>query len=487
MLNNISKIKTNITKASIIKTILLLLFLYVFIMGVLIFIKPKKISNEYIKSSSTSSYYSDDIGPDRGILIDDPLESGMARLKIIDNAKETLDIAYFSIDSGESPNLFFGALIDAADRGVKVNLLLDGLFHGLKGEFKPIIYAFINHPNMTLKFYEPFNPLMPWTLNNRMHDKYIIADNNIAIIGGRNIGDKYFAPEWHTKSITNDRDIIIFNSKPDDLSSVIFQMTDYFNNIWEHKFSKTVDYKLSKTKQQRATKKTQELKEKSMNLKQANKNLFEKPIDLMEISFPTNKVSFICNPIERFSKEPWCWYEITQLMMSAKNSIFVQSPYVVPNRQMTKGFINPSDFEGIDVAILTNSIASSPNFPAYSGYLNHKKAIIKSGVNVFEFQSQDSLHTKSFIIDDNLLAIGSFNSDPRSTYLSTESMIVVHSSEAVKKIEEGIMDYIDQSLLVSKDYTYLENSSVDATPASFTKRFTIKLLSFIAIFFEYML
>lgn len=107
MLNNISKIKTNITKASIIKTILLLLFLYVFIMGVLIFIKPKKISNEYIKSSSTSSYYSDDIGPDRGILIDDPLESGMARLKIIDNAKETLDIAYFSIDSGESPNLFF--------------------------------------------------------------------------------------------------------------------------------------------------------------------------------------------------------------------------------------------------------------------------------------------------------------------------------------------------------------------------------------------
>lgn len=66
-------------------------------------------------------------------------------------------------------------------------------------------------------------------------------------------------------------------------------------------------------------------------------------------------------------------------------------------------------------------------------------------------------------------------------------MIVVHSSEAVKKIEEGIMDYIDQSLLVSKDYTYLENSSVDAIPASFTKRFTIKLLSFIAIFFEYML
>lgn len=479
--------KTKLTKISAIKLVLFLFFIYALITGVLIFIKPQKISDEYIKSSSVCDYYSDEIGPDRGILIDDPLESGLARLKIIDNAKDTLNVSYFSIESGESPNLFFGALIDAADRGVEVNLLLDGLFHGLKGEFKPIIYTFINHPNMNLKFYEPFNLFKPWTLNNRMHDKYIIADNNIAIIGGRNIGDKYFAPQWHTKNITNDRDIIIVNSKPDDLSSVVFQMTDYFNNIWEHPFSKSIDYELSKTKDKKAVQKSNELKQKSLDFKQTNKHLFEKQFDLMKISFPTNKVSFICNPIERFSKEPWCWYEITQLMKSAKSSIFVQSPYVVPNRQMIKNFLSEDEFEDIDITILTNSLASSPNFPAYSGYLNHRKEIIKANINVFEFQSKDSLHTKAFIIDDSLLAIGSFNSDPRSTYLSTESMIVVHSSEAVKKIEEGLEDYFDQSLLVSKDYKYIEKPDVDAVSASFTKKFTINLLSYITMFFEYLL
>lgn len=78
-----------------------------------------------------------------------------------------MDIAYFSIESGDTPNLFFGSLIAAADRGVEVNLLLDGIYHGLNRELKSIIYTFIAHPNMNLKFYEPLNLLMPWTINNR--------------------------------------------------------------------------------------------------------------------------------------------------------------------------------------------------------------------------------------------------------------------------------------------------------------------------------
>src|SRR5699024_8146322 len=204
-----------------IKLILLLYLLYVLITGIFIFTKPKKTSNDYIENSSVEDYYSNDIGPDRGILMDNPLESGLARLKIIDSAEYTLNMSYFSIESDETSHLFFGALIDAADRGVEVNLLLDGIFHGLRGELKPIIYTFINHPNMNLKFYEPLNPLKPWTFNNRMHDKYIIADNEIAIIGGRNIGDKYFAPEWYDDKITNDRDMIIINSKTEDSSSVV--------------------------------------------------------------------------------------------------------------------------------------------------------------------------------------------------------------------------------------------------------------------------
>src|SRR5699024_1037414 len=173
-----------------------------------------------------------------------------------------------------APNLFFGALIDAADRGVEVNLLLDGLFHGLKGKFKPIIYAIKEHPNINLKFYEPFNPFKPWTLNNRMHDKYIIADNNISIIGGRNIGDKYFAPAWYKDKITNDRDIIIINSKPRDQASVIYQMSQYFKEIWNHKFSKSLSGNLFKFQSRKAAEKSTELTRQFDQAKEINKDIF---------------------------------------------------------------------------------------------------------------------------------------------------------------------------------------------------------------------
>lgn len=470
-----------------IKLILLIWVLYILLAGVFIFAKPKEISQDYVNKSSIDNYYSNEIGPDRGILMDDPLDSGLARLKIIDGATETLNISYFSIESGEAPNLFFGSLIDAADRGVEVNLLLDGIFHGLKGEFKSIIYTFINHPNMNLKFYEPINPFKPWTLNNRMHDKYIIADNSIAIIGGRNIGDKYFAPEWYNAKITNDRDIIIINSKVQDHSSVIYQMSDYFNKIWNHEFSQEVTKNLSQAQYKKAINKSEELTRKYNRAKELNKDLFKESTNLMDISFPINKATFIHNPIERFSKEPWCWYEISQLIKSAKESIFIQSPYIIPNKQMIQGFLNEDEFNDIEIIALTNSLASSPNLPAYSGYLNHRKQLINSGIKIYEYQSIDSLHTKAFIIDDSLLAIGSFNSDPRSAFLSTESMLVIHSSQAVEKIEEGLENYFKKSLLVGEDYNYLPREDTPITPVSPIKKLAVYSLSYISRWFEFLL
>lgn len=470
-----------------IRLIVVLWILYAFISGVLVLKKPKKLSADYINRSSLDRFYSDKLGPDRGILIDNPLDAGLARLKIIDSAKESLNISYFSIESGEAPNLFFGALIDAADRGVEVNILLDGLFHGLKGSFKPILYIIKDHPNINLKFYEPLNLFKPWTLNNRMHDKYIIADHKIAIIGGRNIGDKYFAPEWYDDKITNDRDIIIINSRSQDQSSVIYQMSQYFQEIWNHKFSKEVSKNLFKFQSRKAKDKSRELKDKFYKAKEINQDTFQQSLDLIELSFPINKASFIHNPIERFSKEPWVWYEISQLIKSAKKSIFLQSPYIIPSKEMVQGFINETDIKDIEVTALTNSLASTPNLPAYSGYLGYRKGLIDKGIDIYEYQSTDSLHTKSYIIDDDLLIIGSFNTDPRSTFLSTESMLVIHSKQAVGKIEEGLDSYISRSLLVSPDYNYIDRDGIDLVPVSQIKEYTIKILSYLTKWFDFLL
>lgn len=307
------------------------------------------------------------------------------------------------------------------------------------------------------------------------------------IIGGRNIGDTYFAPEWYDQKVTNDRDIIIINSNLEDKSSAVYQMSNYFNYIWNHKYSRPVNKIVYKIRHKMALQKSNELKEKLAQDQRLNQEVLQKPIDLMEFSFPTNKISFIHNPIQRFSKEPAVWYQITQLMKSAKKSVFIQSPYVIPSHSMVDGFLEKEDFINKDVFILTNSLGSTPNLPAYSGYLNHRKKIVDYGINILEFQSEDSLHTKAFVIDNELLGIGSFNLDHRSAFLSTESMVIIHSLEAVGKLEAGLEDYIANSLLVGKDYNYILKQNVAPTPVSPVKNRLINTFSYFIKWFEYLL
>lgn len=469
------------------KTIFILYLLYAFISGILIFSKTQDVSNSYKASSSIDNFYSEEIGPDRAIIINDPLEAGVARIKIIENAEENLDISYFSIEKGESPDLFFAALLEAADRGVEVNILLDGIFHGMRRDLKDVIHVFAYHPNIELKFYEPLNIFKPWTLNNRLHDKYIIADNKILIIGGRNIGDKYFDPEWYYDKITNDRDIVIMNTAEDDPASVLHQMSDYFNFVWNHEYTKSTEKRGSTIRYNKAIKKADELKAKTRMAKAKNIHLFEDDLDLMAISSRTNKVSLIHNPIERFSKEPWIWYEIKELIKSSEKSVFIQSPYIIPTDEMISTFINQKQSQDVQISMLTNSLASTPNPPAYSGYMNLRKDIIDAEVNIYEIQSQDSIHAKSFVIDEDLLLVGSFNLDSRSVNLSTESMLVIHSPEIVERFDEGIQEYIDQSLLVSPEYDYIEKDGVIEMEVLFIKKLLIKSLSCVTRWFEYLL
>src|SRR5699024_6237434 len=221
--------------------------------------------------------------------------------------------------------------------------------------------------------------------------------------------------------------------------------------------------------------------------KELNKDIFGESLDLVDISFPINKASFIHNPIGRFSKEPWCWYEITELLKSAERSIFIQSPYIIPHKQMIKGFLNKDEFDNIEITALTNSLCSTPNLPAYSGYIPYRKQLIDHVLNIYIYQSTNSLHTKSFIIDDDLLAVGSFNIDSRSAYLNTESMLIIHSPQAVKEIGEGLENYFEESLLVSKDYEYIPNSNTPIAPTNTIKRLAIYALSYITRWFGFLL
>jgi len=467
--------------------ILIFYLMYITIFGIVIFKdKHPQVSTTYKEQHKVERFYGNETSQDRVILLEEKTFSGLARVNLIENAHESIDVSYYAMHKGYITDVFLGMILDAADRGVKVRILLDGIFHGLRFSLKDVQYALINHPNIEIKFYEPLNPLLPWTWNNRLHDKLFIIDHKYAVIGGRNIGNRYFIQEGE-KSPTNDRDVLIINTNPKTKeSSVLNQMEGYFNQVWDHPITKVPFNKLSSRQQKKAEKAKQQLKQSLENLRKTDKKIFNNFYDWTKMSLPTKKIAFIHNPIQRFNKEPWAWYDLTNLMKNSKKSLVIQSPYVIPTKPMLP-YMDTLQIPPEKITILTNSLASSANVMAYSGHIKHINGMVKKGVNIWEYQGVDSIHAKTFIFDNRLSAIGGFNMDSRSTFLNTESMVVIDSMEFTESLEQEMNQYFNKSLKVAKDESYIENPNLEPGKVSWVKSFIIKGLSYITGLFQHLL
>jgi cardiolipin synthase C len=421
------------------------------------------------------------------VLLEEKKFSALARINLIENAEDSIEVAYYAIHKGYIADLFIGMLLDAADRGVKVRILLDGMFHNLRGKNKSVLYAFISHPNIEIKYYEPFQPLKPWTWNNRFHDKLIIVDSKYAVIGGRNIGNRYFIQEGD-KAPTTDRDVLIVNTDLKTVgTSVISQMEGYFDEVWKHPFTVDPLDKFTARQHEKGKKKSRELQDKLRKLEKSHPELFHRSYDWGKLSVPTRKITFLHNPLQRFNKDPWIWIELNQLMSAAKKSVLIQSPYVVPTKQMRK-YESELGVEPDKVTILTNSLASTANVIAFSGYIKQRDDLIERGYKVLEYQGPDSLHSKTFVFDDRLSAVGAFNMDSRSTFLSTESMVVIDSIEFADVLGKELEHYFDKSLQVTgKDGGYQKNTNVDEGEYSFVKSAGVKVLSYVTMLFRHLL
>ena len=342
---------------------------------------------------------------------------------------------------------------------------------------KDTVYAFALHPNIELQYYEPLNFIKPWTWNNRLHDKLIVIDQQYAIIGGRNIADKYFVEEGE-KTAVKDRDVLIINSNQHSSDkSVISQMKTYFNELWTHDFSKPAIGKLSARQQQKGEKHTKQLLEEREQLVSTYPAIFDPNTNWQQQSIPTKKISFIHNPIQRMNKEPWIWSEITNILKTVESSFVAESPYVIPTKSMLK------HLEDIPIpmkngTIMTNSLTSTPNPLAYSGHVRHIDKIINNDLDLLEYRGLDSVHGKTYIFDNRLSMIGSFNLDARSSYLSTESMVVIDSPEFADQLNKRMETRFSEKVITTKK-TVNNDSSI--------KKFFLKVLSYITVFYQHLL
>lgn len=429
--------------------ILLLYLLYAAITSVLLFAIPLVKRSDYGEKINPGRFLGQEIGPDQVVLLEDPYLAGLARHDLIVSAQDSIAVAYYSLHRDYSAGALFGALFEAADRGVKVQILLDGFSHGMTGNLRALRYAVAQHENMELKLFEPFNLLRPWTWNNRLHDKYIIADNKLAIIGGRNVGLRYFDP--NSKRPVNDRDVLIINQAENQtLGSVINELQDYFNKKWQHRSAKQPRVPLRSQAERLVARGRENAERVIEEVRQMAQIYFKEKINWHALALPTKKITLIHNPLERMTKEPWILMELAALLESAQERILMQSPYFIPTLLMKRYL--PKEPLSAETIVLTNHPASpgNVNILATAGYLN-KRGNIKQAVDeLYEYYNFSSLHAKSFVLDRTLSLVGSFNFDARSSFLSTESMVVIDGPEFAQLLESKVANIIEEGLSEQK-------------------------------------
>lgn len=402
-------------------------------------------------------------------LIDDGLSAFIIRAAFARMATKTIDLQTYIYSNDFSSKVLIGELKRAADRGVKVRILLDD--YGTKSDIVDVMLL-NQHPNIEVKvfnavanrsrlLYYPQFLLDFNRLNSRMHNKLFIVDNVAYITGGRNIGSNYFYPE--TASNFSDTDVLF-----------IGDMTKYatasFDEYWNYHLAIPADvFPKAKSKKavQRLEKKFAEIEQKSAHdIEQYNKiiSLAQNEYKNKQFDFSWGHGKFLADPPSKVEmsmadKENYrgdIIQALQHLWDRTTDSVYMSAAYFVPGQGGLEHMLREED-SGVHLTIVTNSLASTNAPTVYGKWEKYRKKLIESGADIYEFmlsaenlrgqehdrerkQSSFSvLHSKTIVFDDDISWIGSFNLDPRSAYYNTENVAIFESRDFANKLRNMII------------------------------------------------
>ena len=374
------------------------------------------------------------------VWLSDGLDAFAARSVISRRAGRSLDVMYYIWHDDLPGHLLARELYEAAQRGVRVRLLLDDLnAHGLD----PQMMALDAHPNIELRLYNPFrNRGGVWRLvemvqrvfsiNHRMHNKAWIADGQVAIIGGRNIGAEYF----DARPDINFRDLDLLLAGPTvTQASAIFD--DYWNSqavvpiaaLNQHSARELERFIAAQDREQQE-------QQAAPYLARVAHRQAEPAVREAIISQWTDRLQVVSDPPLkhlRDDRSDWLLKPIVADLSNAQQQVLLISPYLVPGQEGTDLMVRQSR-SGIEVGLVTNSLAANDVAAVHSGWRRYRGALVDAGVAVHELKrhgpaqnaglglgsSGASLHTKAYVVDGRRGFVGSFNLDPRSANLNTE-------------------------------------------------------------------
>lgn len=409
-----------------------------------------------------------------------PLNQGndalLGRIALIESAEKSLDLQYYIYRSDETSQLITWRLYEAAKRGVRVRLLLDDM-----QKRNDAGMAELNaHPNIEIRLFNPhqYRDARVFALasdferlNRRMHNKALIADSVSAIVGGRNIGNEYFSFESNVEF--GDFDVMLFGE-------VVTQTADQFDLYWNSIYAVPMEWIVPEADKVadraiQAQVRTLELEEKfstgPYNFKELD--LYEElQQGNLKLYWGKGELWFDL-PDKIATQESQLIANLGELLENVDSSFVLISPYFVPTESGTKALTDAAK-RGIDITIVTNSLASNDVFAVHGWYAKYREDLVKAGIKLWEVKasakikskwsltgsSRASLHAKLMMIDENKLFVGSMNWDPRSAELNTEMAVVIEQPEYVQKqqtvLPEQLKENAYQVVLKDGDITWLD-------------------------------
>ena len=392
--------------------------------------------------------------------LSDGIDALTARLLLAEKAERSIDTQYYLIKTDTTSTAFIDALLRAADRGVRVRLLVDDVF---TSGYDAGMAALDSHPNFEVRIFNPFHRGSigrVWSgmtdlarVNRRMHTKTFTVDNQITILGGRNIADEYFGAREDAKF--GDLDVV-------GVGTIANEVSDMFDSFWNHEtalpvpaFAEMPDDPAAELEKLRG--RLAESREKIKQTPYANA-VRATTLDFMNMElgmFEWTSYQLVYDSPDKGIKskegpEIAITMALGEALKSAKEELLIVSPYFVPRKYGIE-FLTNMQARGIKVTIVTNSLAANNQLTVHGGYAPSRKPLLMSGIRIYEVRAdadvagseiiaasgaKATLHTKSFLVDGNKLFIGSFNFDPRSANLNTESGVIIESEKMGSRFQE---------------------------------------------------
>lgn len=409
------------------------------------------------QSDSDSGFY----------LLDDGLSAFVARAVLIEEATVSLDLKYYIYEDDSAGHLLTSLLLKAADRGVRVRLLVDDLGTRV---VNPWILALDRHPKMEIRVFNPVEgrsgvkraleqAMNLGRINHRMHNKLLVADGLAMITGGRNIADGYFS-----KSSVEFLDVDVLA-----IGEVLPESGRIFDEYWNSQVAVPVSDLLIADDETHTLEELRKRTTKLLDDEQGSE--FAKALEQSKmaaelangnIPFQWGRARLLADPPEKalgednIPRQEYPGFQLEEIIQKTQERLNISAAYFIPG-VIGVDLFTGLEKRGVNVAILTNSLSSNDVAIVHGAYARYRKRLLEAGVDLWELrteageerrkkwfrgESKATLHAKTFVMDYDRGFVGSINLDGRSLLLNTEIGMLMENSEINQQLHALFEEWV---------------------------------------------